>query len=211
MNKGQLVALVQEYLESSETSFVANIDRFIRNAEEDIFRQVQLPDLMQTSTTQFIPGDIFLTLPADFLAPYSVGVWVDGRIEMMLSKDHSFIREVFGGEPQGIPRYYAVYNDSTFMIGPTPDEDYLVEMNYFYEPASLADGSDTDTSWLSINAENALLFGTIIQGYIYLKGDQDVAQQYLAQYETALAALKILAEGRNRKDTYRKANMRIST
>lgn len=211
MNKGQLVELVQQYLESSETSFVDNIDRFIRAAEEDIFRQVQLPDLMQTSTTQFIAGNLFLPLPSDFLAPYSVGVWVDGAIQMMTSKDHSFIREVFGDGGTGVPRYYAVYNDSNFMIGPTPDDAYTVEMNYFYEPASLADGDDDDTSWLSINAENALLFGTIIQGYIYLKGDQDVAQQYQAQYDTALSALKVLAEGRNRKDTYRRPNARIST
>jgi len=129
---------------------------------------------------------------------------------MMLSKDYSFIREVYGevgGE--GIPRFYAVYNDANFIIGPTPDQDYPVELNYFFEPPSITDGDDTNETWLSINAENALLFGSIIQGYVNLKGDQDVMQQYVEQYQTAMAALKVLAEGRNRKDSYRMSDQRI--
>ena len=105
MNYGTLKTLIQEYLETEETSFVDNLPTFIRAAEEDIFRTVQLPDLMQTSTANCISGDMFLPVPSDFLAPYSLGVWVDGEIQMMLSKDHSFIREVYPTTATGVPRY----------------------------------------------------------------------------------------------------------
>lgn len=210
MNHGQLNALIKQYLEVDETSFNENIPVFIRAAEEDIFRQVQLPDLMRTSTATFIPGNMFLPVPSDFLAPYSLAVEVDGFIQMMLSKDYSYIREVYGeAGTQGIPRFYAVYNDANFIIGPTPDIDYPVELNYFFEPPSITDGDETNTTWLSINAENALLYGSLIQGYTYLKGDQDVAKQYMEQYQMAMAALKVLAEGRNRKDSYRMSDRRI--
>lgn len=212
MNYGELKTLVNQYLEVNETTFNDNIDVFVRAAEEDIFRQVQLPDLMQTSTANFIAGNQFLPVPSNFLSPYSLAVVVNGQYEMMLSKDHSFIRETYPGvSQQGVPRFYAVYNDANFLIGPVPDDDYVVELNYFYEPPSLTAGSDSGTTWLSINAENAILFGTLIQGYTYLKGDQDVAKQYVEQYQTALAALKVLAEGRNRKDVYRTSDRRIAT
>ena len=210
MNHGQLKALIKQYLEVDEASFNDNIPVFIRAAEEDIFRQVQLPDLMRTSTATFIPGNMFLPVPPDFLAPYSLAVEVDGFIQMMLSKDYSYIREVYGeAGTQGIPRFYAVYNDANFIIGPTPDIDYPAELNYFFEPPSITDGDENNTTWLSINAENALLYGSLIQGYTYLKGDQDVAKQYMEQYQMAMAALKVLAEGRNRKDSYRMSDRRI--
>lgn len=212
MNYGTLKNLVKEYLEVDEATFNDNIAIFVRAAEEDIFRQVQLPDLMQTSTANFISGNQFLPVPSDFLSPYSLAVIVNGEYRMMLSKDHSFIREVYPGTGErGVPRFYAVYNDANFLIGPTPDDDYDVELNYFYEPPSLTSGDDSKETWLSVNAENAILFGTIIQGYIYLKGDQDVMKQYIEQYQTAIAALKILAEGRNRKDVYRNSDRRIAT
>lgn len=212
MDYGTLKELTQQYLENREPSFVDNLPTMIRAAEEDIFRQVQLPDLMQTSTSSCIPGDFFLPLPLDFLSPYSLGVVVGGEMQMMLSKDQSFIREAYpsvGGS--GVPRFYAVYNDAYLMLGPTPDAPYQVELNYFYEPPSLTVGPDNHTTWLSINAENALLYGTLIQGYTYSKGDQDVFAQYQTQYQTALAALKVLAEGRNRKDVYRLSDRRLPT
>lgn len=213
MNYGELKTLVCQYLENFETSFVDNLPVFVRAVEEDVFRQVQLPDLMQTSTANCIQNNIFLPLPGDFLSPYSLGVMVGGELVMMTSKDYSFIKEVYpqGNSAPGTPRYYAVYNDAMMILGPAPDDDYTMELNYFFEPASITDGSDSGTTWLSINGENALLFGTIIQGYIYSKGDQDVMAQYQTQYEQAIAELKIIAEGRNRKDVYRRSDRRIPT
>jgi len=212
MNYGTLKTLAQQYLENSETSFVDNLPVMIRAAEEAIFRDVQLPDLMQTASADAIPGSLFLPLPADFLAPYSLAVRAGGELRMLVSKDYSFLREAFPDDTvDGVPRYYAVYNDSTIILGPVPDNPYTVELNYFYEPVSLTAGDDDGTTWLSVNAENALLFGTLLQGYIYSKGDQDVMAQYQSQYDTAMTSLKILAEGRNRKDAYRQSDRRIPT
>lgn len=212
MNYGTLKTLIQQYLENEEDSFVDNLPTMIRAAEEDIFRQVQLPDLMQTSTSSCTASSMFLSLPSDFLSPYSLGVVVSGEMQMLVSKDHSFIKETYPTvAATGVPRFYAVYNDANLMLGPTPDNSYQVELNYFYEPASITAGSDTGETWLSTNGENVLLFGSLIQGYIYSKGDQDVFAQYQAQYDSAMGALKVLAEGRNRKDVYRQPDRRIPT
>lgn len=211
MNYGALKTLANQYLEVDETTFNENIGQFVRLAEEDIFRQVQLQELMETSTAQVVTGSPYLALPADFLSAYSLAILVGTEYRMLLSKDHSFMREVYPNpDARGVPRFYALFDDETLMLGPTPDDDYSVELNYFYEPPSLTlNDDDNNTTWLSENGEQALLFGTILQGYIYLKGDQDVVAQYQNQYQTALAALKIIAEGRNRKDSYRKSDRRI--
>ena len=210
MTKAELIALVQQYLEANEASFVANIPTFIKNTEEEIFRQVQLPDLMQTSTANFIVNNDFLPLPDDFLSPYSLAVVVAGEYRMMLSKDHSFIRETYSNPANlGVPRFYAVFDDKHLLIGPRPDQSYTAELNYFYMPASLVEQPDNGKTWLSEFAEEALLFGTILQGYVYLKGDQDVIAAYTEKYQSAMASLKIIAEGRNRKDSYRQADRRL--
>lgn len=210
MNYGELKTLVKDYLEVDETTFNSHIDQFVRLAEEDIFRQVQLQDLMETATASLVVGDQYLSLPTDFLSMYSLAVIVDGDYRMLLSKDHSFMREVYSDTSvQGVPRFYALFDEETMMLGPTPDDTYTVELNYFYEPTSLSAGADSVETWLSINGEQAILFGTILQGYIFLKGDQDVIAAYQNQYQSAIAALKVLAEGRNRKDSYRKSDRRI--
>jgi len=210
VNYGELKTLVQQYLECEETTFVDNIDQFVKLAEDDIFRQVQLQDLMKTDTGTTVLNVQNIALPGDFLSIYSVSIKVNGVYQMLLSKDYSFIREVYADDTAtGIPRFYAFYDEANLMLGPVPNAAYPVEFNYFFEPTSLTAGGDSGTTWLSENGEQALLFGTVVQGYIYLKGDQDVIAQYTNQYQSALAALKIIAEGRNRKDSYRKSDRRI--
>lgn len=210
MNYGELKTAVKQYLECDETTFNTNIDTFFELAEEDIYRQVQLPDLMETATSMCFLGDRYLPLPTDFLSPYSLAVIVAGEYRMLLNKDHSFIREVYPNpDALGVPRYYAMFDDQTLLLAPTPAEAYTVEMNYFYIPPSITSGGDSMTTWLSTKAINALLFGATIQGYIYLKGDQDVIAQYREQYAQAIASLKIIAEGRDRKDSYRTSDRRI--
>lgn len=211
MNYGELRDLVKSYLECDETTFNENFPTFVRLAEEDIERQVQLQDLMETSTSNLVPDTPYMALPADFLSTYSIAVVVNGEYRFLLPKDHSFIRECFPSPTvTGVPRFYALFDDETMMLGPTPDDDYLVELNYYYEPPSLAEGeNDANTTWISINGENAILFGTVLQGYIYLKGDQDVMKQYMETYSQATSALKVIAEGRNRKDSYRQPDQRI--
>jgi hypothetical protein len=214
MNYGQLKTLVSQYLESSETSFLANMPQFVINAEEEIMRQVQLQDLMQTSTAPVITGTPYVALPDDFLSPYSLFVTVAGKREALLSKDHSFISE-YWPDPTvlGTPRYYALFDSNTMLLAPTPDTTYFLEMNYYYEPTSLTAevAGDAATTGISTYGENAILFGTILQGYIYLKGDQDVIKMYQDKFAQAINDLKVIAEGRNRKDVYRRPDQKVPT
>lgn len=210
MNKGELVDLAQQYLECEETTFVENIDQFIKLAEEDIYRQVQLLDLRKNSTSAYVVGSPYLSTPDDFLSVYSLAVIVSGEHRYVQSKDVNFLREAFpAAATSGVPRFYSMFDDDTFIVAPTPDDDYVAELHYYYLPTSLAAGSDSGTTWLSENAENALLFGTILHGYIYLKGDGDVIAMYQKQFDKAIADLKTIAEGRNRKDTYRTPDRRL--
>lgn len=211
MNYGELKSLVKQYLECEETTFVANIGQFVRLAEEDIYRQVQLQDLIEVSRVNLVPGTPYLALPQDFLSAYTLAIKSGNEFSYLLSKDFSFIREVYPNESTtGVPRFYAFFDDETIILGPTPDDDYLMELSYYYKPTSITDAdNDTNETWLSLNGTSALLFGTILQGYIYLKGDQDVIKMYTDNYTQSVAALKIISEGRNRKDSYRKSDKRL--
>lgn len=210
MNYGELKALAKDYLETDEDTFNANIAYFVSNAEEEVYRQVQLPDLKAIATNTTNSNDRYLSTPSDFLSPYTMAVLDADVYHPLINKDLSFMREAFPSTiVTGRPRYYAVYDDANFILGPTPDTEYTMELAYFYEPASLTTLGDSGTTWLSENAENAILFGTLIQGYIYLKGDQDVIAQYQEKFASAVADLKIIAEGRDRKDSYRQSDKRI--
>lgn len=213
MNYAALKTLVAQYLECTEATFAANIGQFVKLCEEDVYRQIQLPDLIVTSLSNVVAGNQYVPLPNDFLSPYYLAVQLpSGEWQMMLSKDHSFIRECYPVVSlTGVPRFFAVFDEDAMIIGPTPDLNYPIELNYFNFPPSLADAGDNGTTWLSVNAENCLIFGTILQGYIYLKGDQDIIKQYTDQYTSALSQLKVIAEGRDRKDSYRKSDRRLPT
>jgi hypothetical protein len=211
MNYGELRDLVKQFLEVDETTFNANFPMFVRLAEEDIERKVQLQDLMETSTSATVPGSPYVSLPPNFLSTYSIAIVVGGEYQFLLTKEHSFIREAYPDpNDTGVPRYYALFDDANMMIAPTPDQFYDIVLNYYYTPPSLSEGEvDLNETWISINGENALLYGTILQGYIYLKGDQDVMKQYMESYAQAISALKVIAEGRNRKDSYRTPDRRL--
>lgn len=211
MNWGELKTAVGQYLEESETSFVANLALFSRLAEEDVYRQVQLPDLIFNVTSECTVDEPYVATPTDYLAAYSLAVIEDGVYSYLLSKDVSFIREYWPDPTDtGVPKYFAQFDEDAFLIAPTPDEEYPIELHYFVKPSAISDGDDDEnTTWLSENAENALLFGTILHGYIYLKGDQDVIAMYKAQFDKAVADLKLIAEGRVRKDQYRKSDQRL--
>lgn len=206
MNYTELVALVKNYLEVDETTFNDNIDQFVKLAEEEIYRAVQLKDLRKNATSAFTASDQYLGLPNDFLAPYSIALDNNGYV-FLDQKDVNFIREAYpSASSTGVPKYYAMFDDDTLIVAPTPGSNYTVEMHYYYKPASIVNAT---TSWVGDNAENALLFGTILQAYIYLKGDQDVIAMYKEKYDTAIRDLTILQEGRANKDTYRKPNKRV--
>lgn len=207
MNYAQLTAALQDYLETSETSFVSNIPNFVRQAEERIYRSVQIPELRKNVTGAMTAGNQYLARPSDFLSVFSLAV-VDGsgNYSYLYDKDVNFIREAYPtASTQGLPKYYAQFNgdqvgtDGNFILGPTPNSAYAVELHYYYDPPSIV---DTGTSWLGDNAEAALLYGSLIEAYTYLKGDPDMMATYIDRYTEAMAQLFGI-DLRSKRDDYR--------
>lgn len=197
-----LKTAIQDYLQTTETSFVTNLPTFITQAEERILRTVQLPDFRKNVTGTLTSGDQYLAMPSDFLSQYSLAIDNTGY-EYLLFKDANFIRESFpSSTTQGVPKYYGIFDDANFIIGPTPNANFAVELHYLYKPASITT-DPSGTSWLGDNAENALLYGSLIEAYVYLKGDPDMMSLYQSKFDESLAQLKILGEGFNTTDNYR--------
>ena len=208
---GELVQRLKDYAEYEEASFVSNIPVFFQKAEERIFYFVQLPAFKRNATAPMTPGDRYLSIPADFKAPLSLAV-TDGSGEMvfLLNKDVNFIREVYPGTTQGLPRFYALFDDTNFILGPIPDSAYETELHYAAEPASVTSGDDSTTTWLSNNAEDALFYGALSEAYTYMKGDEDMLAKSEERFVVAIKRLQNLGEGRSRKDIYRDGELRIA-
>lgn len=207
MNYTQLSQALQDYLETQETSFVSNIPTFVRQAEERIYRSVQIPELRKNATATIAAGGQYLARPADFLSVFSLAV-VDsfGNYSYLYDKDVNFIREAYPSPAtQGLPKYYAQFDgdqvgsEGNFILGPTPNDTYTVELHYYYDPPSIV---DTGTSWLGTNAEAALLYGSLVEAYTYLKGDADMLQLYTNRYMEAMAQLFGI-DLRSKRDDYR--------
>lgn len=191
---------LQDYMESDEPTFVNNIPIIIKQAEDRILKSVQLPDFRKNVTGTTTLNDQYLGIPNDFLAPYSLAVDNSGY-EFLLFKDVNFIREVYPDNTSAsVPKYYAIFDDQFFIMGPTPNAAFAVELHYFYKPPSIVDAG---TSWLGTNAESSLLYGSLVEAYTFLKGDQDIMNFYQTRYDRALANLKLLGEGYNKTDSYR--------
>ena len=209
MNYASLVTLVQQYCESTETSFVANIPTFVVLAEERIYNAVQIPAIRRNQIGTLTPNNKYLTLPADWLATFSLAVInpTTNAQEFLLDKDVNFIRQSYPDpDDTGLPKYYAIFDDNTFILGPTPDLNYQVEMHYYYYPPSIVTAG---TSWVGDNYENVLLYGTLREAYTYLKGEQDMMAYYEQKYQEAIQQLMRLGDGLNRRDAYRSGQVRV--
>jgi hypothetical protein len=206
----QLVSAIYGYLQTnSQGMSTTDVNTIIRQAEQRIYYDVQIPVLKKNVTGTMSNGNRYLSTPSDFLAVYSIAVNNSNSYEYLLPKDVAFLREAYPGTATtGVPRYYALFDDDTFLIAPPPNANFEVELHYFYEPPSLVD-QPTGT-WLSENAENALLYGCLFEGYTYLKGEADLISLYAGKYKEAIEALKTIGEGRNRTDTYRNSEPRIT-
>ena len=201
----QLKTAIQEYTENTETTFVSNVDDFIRAAEDRIFYLVDLEYFRKNATSAVSQNDPFLSLPTDFLASFSLSITNSSSKEFLLQKDVYFIQEFNpNSATTGTPRYYARFDVDNMILAPTPDSNYVCEFHYFYRPASLTAGADSGTTWLSTNAPNALLYGSLYEAYIYMKGEPDMLQLYDKQFTEALSRLKDLAEARENADAYRR-------
>jgi hypothetical protein len=201
----QLKTAIQDYTENTETSFVTNLATFIRGAEDRIFKLVDLEIFRKNATSALTQGDPYLSVPSDYLSSFSLSVTNSSSKEFLLQKDVNYIQE-YNPNPAttGAPKYYAFFDKDNFIMAPTPDSNYAVELHYYYRPASLTAGSDSGTTWLSDNAPNALLYGSLVEAYIYMKGEQDMLQMYEKQFTEAMTRIKDLAEARENSDAYRR-------
>ena len=202
-----LKSTIQDYLETTETTFVNNLGVIVSQAEDRILKTVQLPDFRKSTTGSMTSGISYLSTPSDFLSPYSLALNNSGY-EYLIFKDVNFIREAYPvAATTGVPKYYGLFNETSFILGPTPGSGYSVELHYFYKPESITTAS-AGTSWLGTNAESALLNASLVEAYTFLKGEPDLLQLYEGRYQEAIAQLQKLGEGFSTTDSYRSGAVR---
>ena len=215
MNYSELSTAIQDYTENYETSFVASIPTFVEQAEQRIYNSVQFPSLRKSVSGSVTVGNKYLNCPSDFLSSYSIAI-IDGsgNYEYLLDKDANFIRQAYPNPADtGLPKYYAIFGpqsgdprELTFIVGPTPDANYQVEMHYFYYPESIVTAG---TSWLGDNFDSVLLYGSLVEAYTFMKGEADLLSLYNTKYNEALQLAKRLGDGLERQDAYRSGQVRI--
>jgi hypothetical protein len=219
MNYAELTQAIEDYTENYETSFIANIPVFVQQAEQRIFNSVQFPSIRKNMTGVVSTTTPYLSAPTDYLASYSLAVIdADGNYEYLLNKDVNFIRQAYpSASDVGLPRYYAIFGPTvsgstisdnlSFILGPKPDANYTVELHYYYYPESITVAADGET-WLGNNFDSVLLYGSLVEAYTYMKGEQDMMQMYNQKYMEALALAKRLGDGMERQDAYRSGQYR---
>jgi hypothetical protein len=211
MNYTQLVQSIQDYTQNEETSFVSNIPNFVQQAEERINRSIMIPELRKNATASTTADNKYLARPSDFLAVFSLAVIDgDGDYTYLLDKDVNFIREAYpSASTTGLPLYYSQFDgdssgtEGNFILGPTPDSNYDVELHYYYDPESIVTAG---TSWYGDNAEAALLYGSLIEAYTYMKGENDLVGLYTQRYNEAMGQLTGL-DIRSDRDDYREGKV----
>ena len=204
-----LKSTVQDYVESTETTFTSNLDTFIQEAEDRIFNNVQLPVQRKNVQGALTASNRFLATPTDFYAPFSVAVIANDKYHYLDFKHPSFIKEYSPTTTvTGRPKYYSLLDDTAFEVSPIPDTNYTVEVHYLYKPASLTAGSDSGTTVLSTDYPEALLYGTLAEAAVFLKETPDVIGNAEARFKEALARMKNLSEGRKQRDEYRYDSLR---
>ena len=269
----QLKSSIQEYTDNNETSFVSNLNRFIESAEQRIFSTVDLEYFRKNASGAMTSGNQFLAMPTDYLASFSVSIENSGSKVFLLQKDVNFLQESYPDSTvTGVPKYYAAYDVSNFIIAPTPNASFSTEIHYYYRPTSLTDSkftltvsnvsgtfalnetitggtsgesttistltsttefivtiptgtftvgetitggtsgatgivvstsADTTLTWVSENAPNAVLYGSLFEAYTYMKGEKDMLDLYNGRFTEALGRIKDLAEARENTDAYR--------
>ena len=228
MTYTELVAAIKGYCENdfptTSGSFTSTdqVNTFIKQAEQRIYNSVQFPTIRKNVTAATTINNKYLSSPGDFLAPYSLAV-IDGTgsYEYLLNKDVNYIRAAYPNpNDTGIPRYYAIFgptttndtppvitNEYSFILGPTPDAAYSVELHYYFYPESIVTAS---TTWLGDNFDSTLLYGSLVEAYTFMKGEPDVVAAYNKRYEEAMILAKRLGDGMERRDAYRSGQVRMS-
>lgn len=198
-----LTQAIKDYTENSETTFTTNIPNFIKNAEERILKLVELEYFRKNVTGTLSSGNKFLAVPDDYLGSISLSVINSNNHEFLLFKDVNYVQE-FNPNPAttGVPRYYAYFDVDNFIVSPTPNANYSAELHYYYRPQSITATSD-GTSWLGTNAPDTLLFGSLYEAYIFMKGEQEFLTLYNNRFIEAMSRLKNYGESTENKDAFR--------
>ena len=229
MNYAQLVASIQAYTEnnfpditlsdSTVETTAEQINRFIQQAEQRIYNNIQFPSIRKNMTGVVSTTSTYLSAPDDYLATYSLAVIdASGNYEYLLNKDVNFIRQAYPkATDTGLPKYYALFgptvngsaitDELTFILGPKPDANYTVELHYYYYPESITVAADGQT-WLGDNFDSVLLYGSLVEAYTFMKGEADMIGLYNTKYMEALALAKRLGDGMERQDAYRSGQFR---
>lgn len=197
---------IQDFVEYDETSFVANLDNFIKQAEERLLYAIDLDVFRKNSTGTMGIGSKYLALPVDYRAPFALKVSHSGTDSFVMLKDVEWVVDHALGGATGRPKYYAPYDVDNFILSPTPDVAYTAELAYFYRPESIVTAT---TTWLGDNAEQALLYACLVEAYIYMKGEKDVIDEYKMRFNEAAVRLKDHGEARENKDAYRYGIMAV--
>lgn len=220
MNYAALVVAISDYTEN--TFQTVDVNLFITQAEQRIYNSVQFPSLRKNVNGVLATSNKYLACPSDFLAPYSLAIYPasgTGDYTYLLNKDVNFIREAYPNPAStGSPKYYALFgpavsgsvisNELTFILGPTPDAAYNAELHYYYYPESITTAASGQT-WLGDNFDSVLLYGSLVEAYTYMKGEQDMVLLYNTKFGEALVQLKRLGDGLERSDAYRSGQARI--
>jgi len=218
MTYTELVAEIQAYTQNYESDFVANIPTFVKQTETRVYNTVQIPALRKNVTGVTTNGNKYVSCPTDFLSVFSFAVIDgDGNYEYLLNKDVNFMRAAYPNpNEQGLPKYYALFgpevvnqtptNELSFILAPTPDALYTVELHYYYYPQSIVTAG---TSWLGDNYDPVLLYGSLVEAYTFMKGEQDMMGYYEKKYQDALMQLNRLGTGLERGDAYRDGQAKI--
>ena len=213
MNYTQLKDAIQAYTQNYEQEFVDNLPVFIEQAEQRTYNTVQLANLRKNVTGTLTASNKYLSAPSDFLSVYSIAV-IDalGDYYYLKNVDVNYIRQIYpSASATALPKYYAIFgptvsgatvsDELSFILGPTPNSAYGVELHYYYYPESITTAADGQT-WLGDNFDSVLLYGSLVEAYTFMKGEQDLMAVYDTKYKEALALLKNLGDAKQRGDAY---------
>ena len=205
-----LKSAIQDYTQNTESTFVADLSIIIQQGEDRIVKSVELPNFRKNVTGTFTSGNQYLETPSDYLYPFSLAVLDDSNnYSYLLNTDVSFIREAYpSASTTGTPKHYAQFDDTTFIVGPSPSSNLNAELHYYYVPQSITASAD-GTSWLGTNAPEVLLYACLCEAYTFMKGEPDVMINYEKRFQEALQRLTLLSDGYNRKDAYRDGQRKI--
>lgn len=215
MNYTELTASIKAYCENDFPQAVGaggltsaeQIARFVQQAEQRIYNSIQFPALRKNVTGSSTASNKYLATPTDWLATFSLArINADGSYEYLLNKDVNYIREAFPfPATTGAPTHYAIFDDNTFILGPTPDDSYSMELHYFYYPTSI---TTAGTTWLGTNLDSLLLYGSLLEAASFMKSEADIVKNYMERYNEAFVMAKQLGDGKDRQDMYRTTQVR---